>query len=347
MWGESRRDYDGILAVWPTYRASWGRWIMLELAQKFDGTVEWRERRVPTPEGHVKLDNYPNRDEALAAAAALNPQLTQALAARPMDETTRVSLALKARKGIQAKQRLMEEEALMLAEALRRHADTPRPDIASLKLAPASESLREALAAQLQEMPYLRVALLGDVTLYRGLDEVWSKPYSVSERSAQIALRARIANGFGFHHGQHWGQVKARIRTMLLPRANQLLQLASVQRLLAEALAAGQRVLVSNGIVFWYEDDGQLGWQVKETSSDKGQDGAAIWKEGTIHSINHGRLVILPYIKESGEKVRGHTRNAPGDGRAKPRHPDHYVDIPFGTLDGDLMIGLFGELPYE
>lgn len=72
-----------------------------------------------------------------------------------------------------------------------------------------------------------------------------------------------------------------------------------------------------------------------------------MWKEGTIRSTNHGRLVILPYIKESGEQVRGHTRNGPNDGRAKPRHPDHYVDIPFAQLDGDLMIGLFGELPYE
>lgn len=347
MWGASRRDSDTILAIWPTYRFTWERWIMLELAEKPDGTVQWRERRIPTPEGHVKMDAYAERAEAFAAADALNPQLAAALAARPMDEVARASLTLKVRKGLQAKRRLMEEEALMLAEAVRRHAQAPRLDPSALKIAPASEPQRQALAAQLAQMPYLRLVLIGGHILYRGVDEVWSRPYPASERSAQAAIRARIANGFGFHHDQHWGQVKARIRAMLLPRANQLLQLASVRRLLAEALAAGQHVLVSNGIVFWYEPDGQLGWQVKETSSDKGQDGAAIWKEGTIHSINHGRLVILPYIKENGEKVRGHTRNAPGDGRAKPRHRDHYVDIPFGMLDGDLMIGLFGELPYE
>jgi hypothetical protein len=117
--------------------------------------------------------------------------------------------------------------------------------------------------------------------------------------------------------------------------------------LLAESLARGERVLVSNGIVFWYEDDGGIGWQVKATSSTRESEGATLWKEGTIRSTNHGRLVILPYIKEDGEHVRGHTKNGPNDGPSEPRHPDHYVDIPFSQFDGDLMIGLFGELSYE
>jgi hypothetical protein len=83
------------------------------------------------------------------------------------------------------------------------------------------------------------------------------------------------------------------------------------------------------------------------THSDRGSEGATLWKQGTILSTNHGRLVILPYIKEDGEHVRGHTRNAPGDGKALPRYPGHFVDIPFRELSGDLMVGLFGELPYE
>ena len=48
-----------------------------------------------------------------------------------------------------------------------------------------------------------------------------------------------------------------------------------------------------------------------------------------------------------GEKVQGHTKNAPHDGKALPRHPDQYVSLPFEILNGDLMIGLFGELHYE
>ena len=77
------------------------------------------------------------------------------------------------------------------------------------------------------------------------------------------------------------------------------------------------------------------------------EDKNTLWPEGTIVSANHGRLVILPFIKENGEHVKGHTRNAPKDGPAKPRHPSQYVEIPFTKLNDDLMIGLFGELPYE
>ena len=240
----------------------------------------------------------------------------------------------------------------MLAEARRRHAADPRPDPSSVVLSTESECFRQELSEQLSDMPYLRIVKVGHPdrrwhrsTLYLSHDNIWSKPYTAGERSAAQAERAKIANVFGFDADAHWGKTKAVIRQILLPRANQLLQLASVRRRLAEALANGQKVLVSNGIVFWYEDDGGIGWQVKHTTSTRDSEGSTLWKEGTIRSINHGRLVILPYIKESGEQVRGHTRNGPNDGRAKPGHPNHYVDIPFAQLDGDLMIGLLGELP--
>ncbi len=350
-WGDSRRDHDPILAVWPTFRGLYDRWFMLELVESPTGAVQWRDRRAPDEAGHVRMDIYGEKEAAVAAAEALNPILADALLERPLGGEARISLILKVRKALQAKQRLAEEEALMLAEAIRRHADTPRLAAADLQLDPAAEHFRQALASELATYPYLGIALIPHgayyYLLYRNANGAWSRPYNAGQRSAEIAIRARIANGFGFHHTQHWGQVKAKIRAILLPRANQLLQLASVQRLLAEALARGERVLVSNGVVFWYEDDGQIGWMVKSTTSDKGEDGAALWREGTILSTNHGRLVILPYIKENGELVRGHTKNGPGDGRAKPRHPDHYVEIPFRELKGDLMIGLYGELPYE
>lgn len=350
-WGDQKRDHDPILAVWPSYRPLWGRYLMMELVATEEGGVRWRDRRIPHERGGVRMDHHPDRDTALASAESLNPKLATALEVRDMPEPDKTSLTLKVRKALQSRQRLDTEEALMLAEAVRRHRDTPRPSPNALRLHPDAEPFRDALAHELQSYPYLRMALLSasgrTVVVYRDANDLWSKPYYAAEKAAVSAMRARIANGFKYHQDQHWGQVKARIRAELLPRANQLLQLASVQRMLAEALARGERVLVSNGIVFWYEPDGQLGWMVKSTTSDKGEDGATLWQEGTIISTNHGRLVVLPYIKESGELVRGHTKNGPGDGRAKPRHPDHYVEIAFRELKGDLMIGLFGELPYE
>ena len=353
-WSELKRASDIVLAVWPHYRPLFERWFMQELIDKGELAPIWRERMVPGDNDTVFADHYSDREAAIAAANALNPTLRQALSARPMDPVVKRSLELKIDKALQAKQRLQDEEALMLVEALRRHTDDEPPDAAALKLAPDSERYRQDLAEQLAEMPYLRVAKVGrsnnrwtHALLYLGPDGVWSKPYQAGEKAALTAERAKIANGYGLSASTHWGKAKAKIRQILLPRANQLLQLASVQRMLAEALARGEHVLVSNGIVFWYEPDGGVGWLVKETSSTRESEGATIWKEGTILSTNHGRLVVLPYVKEDGEHVRGHTKNGPNDGRALPRHRDHYVEIPFSLYDGDLMIGLFGELPYE
>lgn len=353
-WADLHRSSDNILVAWPYYRPLYDRWFMQELVDKGELSPVWRDRLVPGEDDAVFVDHYPDQSSAVAAANALNPILRQALTSREMSPAAKRSLELKVDKALQSKKRLQEEEALMLAEALRRHQGTERPEAASLKLVSQSESYRHELAEQLAAMPYLEVAKVGRsngrwtrVLLYKGPDGVWSKPYIAGEKAAITAERAKIANGFGLSAAAHWGETKAKIRQILLPRANRLLQLASVQRLLAEAFARGERVLVSNGIVFWYEEDNGIGWQVKETSSTRESDGATIWREGTIRSTNHGRLVVLPYIKENGEHVCGHTKNGPHDGRALPRHPDHYVDIPFSLYDGDLMIGLFGELPYE
>lgn len=353
-WTDLNRSSDNILAVWPHYQPLHERWFMQELVDKGEFAPAWRMRMVPGENDAVFTDHYPDLPSAIAAADALNPALRQMLTAREMDAVIKRSLELKIDKALQSKQRIQEEEALMLSEALRRHKNDERPDAASLKLAPEAESYRYDLAEQLTSMPYLKMAKVGTsnsrwtrAILYKGFDGVWSRPYIAGEKAAIAAERAKIANGFDLSATAHWGKSKARIRQILLPRANQLLQLASVQRLLAEALARGERVLVSNGIVFWYEEDGGIGWQIKETSATYESDGATIWKEGTIRSTNHGRLVILPYIKDDGEQVRGHTKNGPNDGRALPRHPDHYVEIPFSLYDGELMIGLLGELPYE
>lgn len=335
-WSEMKRSSDTILAVWPHYRPLHERWFMQELVDNGEAAPTWRERMVPGDDDSVLSDHYSDRESAVAAAVRLNPTLRQDLSARSLDPRLKRSLELKIDKALQAKQRLQEEETLMLAEALRRHADDERPDPDALKLAPESERYRQDLAEQLAVMPYLHVAKVGRSNnrwthslVFLGIDGAWSKPYYAGEKAALTAERAKIANAFGLSATAHWGKTKATIRQLLLPRANQLLQLASVQRLLAEAFARGERVLVSNGIVFWYEPDGNIGWQVKQTSSARESDGATLWKEGTIVSTNHGRLVVLPYEKENGEQIRGHTKNGPNDGRALPRHRDSYVEIPF------------------
>jgi hypothetical protein len=347
---DGSKDNETILAVWPSYDAIFSGWVMQELTQTGGATPKWRTRRIIHPIGGITLDLYRDEEKAREMADAMNQACAIDLENRLLPADEKRSLQLKVSKNLQAKERLASEEKLMLAEAIRRHSNAPRV-AGSIVLHAESEEYREELHRQLDEMPYLRVAIVGPPgarkILFGGLKGIWGAPYYPHKRSAEIAMRARIAGGFGLSGSSHWGKTKATIRQILLPRANQLLQLASVQRMLAEALSHGKHVLVCNGIVFWYEADGGIGWQVKSTSSTSESNASTLWKEGAILSKNHGRLVVLPYIKENGEGVSGHTKNGPNDGVAKPRHPDHYVEIPFELLDSDLMIGLYGELPYE
>ena len=350
-WGDHKRDSDPILAVWAEYSVWYGWWHLIEFAESEPHKPEWRDRRIPDSDGTVRADVHNDESAAREAAAALNPILFAAIEGRDLDPNIKQSLRLKVSKALQAKQRLRDEESLMLQEGKRRHAADERPSASELILPEGSEKYRNELAAQLSEMPYLQVAAFGagygGRALYREKGYQWTKPYSLSRKAATAARRARIANAYGFSGAAHWGKTKAAIREILLPRANQLLKLASVQQMLDEALARGERVLVSGNVVFWYEPDGSVGWQVKTVQPSDEDDGTAVWDAGEIVSKNHGRIVVLPYTKEDGEKVSGHTKNAPNDGPAKPRHPKHYVTVPFKRLSGDLMIGLMGELPYE
>ena len=352
-WGDSKRDFDIILAVWPSYEPLHGNWRMQELAVNKLGAPKWRDRRIPTPSGGVQMDFYSNAEVAFAASISLNARYASELQLSSIEEDLRRSLQLKVSKAMQVKERLRSEEALMLAEAKHRKGAMPPPHASEIKLAVNAEPFRQDLAVALADFPYVTGVRVGKLrkrtVMGKNYDGTWDvlANGNLSKRGAILIERSKIASGFDLNPTEHWGEIKAKIRQMLLPRSNQLLQLASVRRLLDEALDRGERMLVSNGIVFWYEEDGQVGWQVKTTSSGPSEDGTTLWTEGTIVSTNHGRLVILPFIKESGEQVKGHTRNAPNDGPAKPRHPNQYVEIPFKILSGDLMIGLFGELPYE
>ena len=126
-----------------------------------------------------------------------------------------------------------------------------------------------------------------------------------------------------------------------------MLQLQPMKEMLAEALAAGSHAVVLDRFVFWYEPEGGIGWTVKEIGAhDSAQADAVEWAAGMIVSKNFGRIVVLPFIKDDGTRVAGHTRNAPGDGPAKPRRPGEAKEIAFMRLQGDAMLGLLGELPY-
>jgi hypothetical protein len=328
----------------------------------------WRYRQEPRPDrpfGGPIIQFGEDEVAAAQAAAAARTAVAIPTNLERLSENAATSLTLKASKTVVSRERRSAEEAMMWAEAKRRHAGDPRPADDEITMASRSKSYlreepdlsiyRDEIAAKVQDMPYLRTLLAGrgvDRGLFTSKDgKAWTlETRFLSDRAADLAYRARISQGFGISEHEHWSRTKGEIRRLLLPRANQLLEIASVRRMLDEALAGGQRALVIGPFVFWYEPDGGLGWIVKEVGSPKDAsnvDGEADWEEGAILSKNHGRIVVLPFRKADGERVNGYTRNVSGDGPAKPRHKSQYVEIPFKRLESDLMIGLFGELPYE
>lgn len=335
------------LACWPQ---QWPEhddlWHIFELQLKHDGTLDWFLRE-KTDYGPISYDNL---EDALKEIKSTNAQLVGVLDALALPSDEKFSIKLKVEKAITAEGRLMDEESWMLREAFNRHVNDPRPKIEDLLLPLDSEELREPLFKVLQKFPYIRYARISSVgiTLNRKGDNDWTTKAVHDRKTAIYCVREKIARGFDLAGMDHWGKTKAAIRAAMLPRANQLLQETGFKMMLDDAKRRGQRVVVCGGFVFWYEEKDSVGWIVKQIGdSSSGKEGHALWKEGTIFSKNHGRIVVLPYIKESGEFVQGHTKNAPHDGKAKLRHPDHYVELPFEILDGDLMYDLLGRMKYE
>ena len=295
------------------------------------------------------------QDRAAAEAAAEEARRALRINLDPerLNESGASSQSLKISKAVVSRKRLDDEESMMRTEAIKRHVATPRVPVGALVIDPRSEAYREEIITKTRAMPYLRtmmVGMLGTRAVVLSKDGVsWGQPWRRnSAHDAGVAARAEISEGFGFGPRLNWSTTKAEIRRILLPRANELLKLASVKRLLDEALAVGKRALVIGSFVFWYEREGEIGWVVKALGSSKaGGDGDTIWEAGKIISKNHGRIVVLPYLKDNGEHVSGYTKNVAGDGPALPRHPTQYVEIPFDRLEEDAMIKLMGELPYE
>lgn len=335
-----------ILACWPQQWYEFeDLWYIFNLQLKTDGTLGWFIRGEKEGPQH-----YNTLKDALLDVKSKNIQLASNLDSLDLPEEEKLSLRLKVDKAITAEERLMNEEGWMLKEAISRHDDDRRPSAEELLLPSNSEYLREPLFNMLQKFPYIQYARIYKfgITLVRNGENDWTKRAAHNRKTAVYCAREKIARAFNLDGTHHWGKTKAAIRSALLPRANQLLQEVGFKMMLDDALRRGQRVVVCGSFVFWYEESDSVGWIVKQLNeSSSSDDGHTIWKKGTILSKNHGRLVILPYIKENGEFVQGHTKNSSHDGKAKPRHPDHYVELPFEILEGDLMYDLLGRMKYE
>lgn len=338
------------LAMWPqpSYEKT-GHYLMHVLKLKKNGDLKWVDYLIEK-NGHFYLSLYDSYDSAVEIANKENSELIKNIEDVILSSKIKDSVRLKAEKMLMVKSRLADEEQLMLAEAIKRNLKKEKVNFDNLKIADDyNDHIKEELILALEDKPYLEVVRIAKYgcTLRKSEAGLWFK-IKHTKKTAIICYRECIARGFGFAGWDHWGKTKAAIRSILLPQANKLLQLASVKLMLADALHKGQKVLVCGSFVFWYEKEGNVGWIIKEVSNTNLKDSAdTVYKKGKIISKNHGRIVVLPYVKSDGREVPGHTKNAPNDGKALPRHNDDYLVLPFEVLNSDLMIGLFGELHYE
>jgi len=325
------------------------RWVMKAFRLYPSGVTRWRPHLIEPVDGRLRADIYTTLEEAAREAERFNASMPERFDAIDLPAADRESLLLKTGKEVTALLRRSREEQLMLTEGIRRHESDPRPLLDDVKIAGSpGKVIQASLHAVLKETPYVDLASLPrfNIALVKKDDGMWRQVAS-NKKTLLLCFREKIAKAFDLSVTDHWGRTKATIRSILLPRANQLLQLASIQKILRDAEARGLRVVVIGEFVLWYEG-ASAQWVVKVSGGESSSEGGnTVWYKGTILSKNHGRIVVLPYIKENGERVQGHTKNGPNDGRAIPRHPDEYVALPFEVLEGDLMIGLFGELPYE
>ncbi|HDX8357439.1 TPA: hypothetical protein RQN15_001180 [Aeromonas hydrophila] len=340
------------LAEWPSKYIEWNYdvFVMFNLKLEKDGSFRWYKKHTPTDKGYARLDVYEDLNTASDTALKNNETHIMTIDSLPLNQDEKTSLRLKVEKAITSRKRILNEELLMLQEAIRRNRGKIKIDEDKLILPNISDAHKNKVIGIINETPYIQHLHVpgSSFVVFNVGENDWSKKLPVSKNLIRLCYRERIARGFGLSGSDHWGKTKAAIRSLLLPRANELLQLASVKLLLADAKSRGQKVLLAGSFVFWYEENGDVGWVVKTASDSESEpNGNAIWREGKIISKNHGRIVVFPYIKENGEFVTGHTKNAPHDGKALPRHPSDYVELPFEILEDDLMIGLFGELKYE
>ncbi|HID1033036.1 TPA: hypothetical protein ACXDFY_004353 [Enterobacter roggenkampii] len=115
------------LSFWPQPKYERNNWSMFCLKLRDDGTLAWYRRYVDRGmPNHAFDDVYDNYLDARKAAEELNKNIAFNIDELPLSPQQRESLRLKIDKALTSKSRLMDEEHMMLNEAIRRHANDPR-----------------------------------------------------------------------------------------------------------------------------------------------------------------------------------------------------------------------------
>ena len=202
----------------------------------------------------------------------------------------------------------------------------------------------------LKDYPYLTFSIvetdLGDMSMEK-VNGKWKKYWKwFGKKDYTIFKKAKILEGYGLNKEMKLNVGKAKIRKILKPTANRLLEDMHIIALLdKQREETGSTLIILNGVTFWYEDE-TVKWQVKESDYISKKPRAALWFEGEVISKNYGRLIILPYLQTNGRKKIGHTKNGPYDGPAKKRQNKKKISWTAITDNRYAnAVGLLGALP--
>lgn len=180
------------LATFPFRWYETNRWLIHALKLLPSGDLKWMPEYVES-EGHVKSHNYATHEEARQIASSFNEEIAERIEMLGLSEPQKTSVTLKAEKEITAQERLADEELLMLTEALRRNASTPRPAAQELILHSDLKGLRDDLFRQLEEAPYLQIINFPcyRVALARTKEFDWTQRLSPTKKMRCTAFAKR------------------------------------------------------------------------------------------------------------------------------------------------------------
>lgn len=171
------------LAVWPEPLYIRGKWWMCVYRLMSDMSLKWGKSNPP--------ELFNNLEEALKIAKQRNKNLLENISVLPITLDQQETITIKVNKELQKKERLVNEEKLMLQEAQRRAKTRRKPEINELILPERSEKFRQTLHAQLITMPYLSKVLVSEKNkqfiLERSKENElkWSQPISAKKKAIE------------------------------------------------------------------------------------------------------------------------------------------------------------------
>lgn len=204
-----------VIAVHPYPRYINSDWILHEYISEYKEPFKWKRRKEILEQFDYGLV-FNTYEEALNAAGVINNFIKEKISELEISQEVKDSYFLKAEKAIISRQRLQNEEKLMLSEALNITSSLSRPkeDEVILKLNAyqrASISIKDELLQEININPLIEIAHLKENRMVIGkhANGDWGRYLYYNEQTTKVAFREDIKSVWIFR-SRSLGQSKVR-----------------------------------------------------------------------------------------------------------------------------------------